>query len=106
MSDILSTPTTARILQVSPAETITYEMPLATYELIRDVLDTWWLFHFRRDKPTVERVIAQIEAHAVPEIRQYITVTRDTTRQEIKGLNPDMVWLDEFAFSKEGEGES
>jgi hypothetical protein len=95
------TPTTARILQVSPTETITYDMPYILYELMKDVMDGWSLYHSRRDKCTVEKVIALME-RVMPrvKIRELIEVKREPTKPEIRGLRAD-VWLDPYGFSKE-----
>lgn len=105
-NSILPTATTARILQVSSTETITYEMPWVTYELIRDIIDQWQFHHSRRDKPTVEKALLILDRAGEAlgfDARTGITVIREPTIPAIKGLDAG-VWYDECGFSNEGEG--
>lgn len=90
MSEIISKSKTARILQVSSKETLIYDMPIATYELIADVMETWHWYHNRRGKCTVERVLAMMERFA-PNVRDGVTMKREPTKPEIKGLPADSV---------------
>jgi hypothetical protein len=101
MSEMLPQSETARVLQISRKETITYEMPMRTYELFKDICD-WWPVDHGRAKCSVERVLRIIDDALTPfglHIWDEIRVTRKPTKPEIKGLQAD-VWIDEREFSE------
>lgn len=101
---ILPQPTTARVLQVSSKETLIYDMPMETYALFKDVCDWWPFEHGRRDKLTVEKVLAALERGLSPlgiDVRKGVAMKREETNREIRGLKGD-VWYDEFRFYEEG----
>lgn len=92
---------TARIVQVSPTETLTYDMPCWLYGLMVDVFDSWVLYHSRRDKPTVEKVLGLFEAVGMSGMRDHVVTERRPTKPELKGLCADIVWYDPYGYSKE-----
>jgi hypothetical protein len=103
MSEVLSQPKTALVLQVSAKETVTYKMPMRTYELFKDICD-WWPVDHGRVKCSVERVLRIIDDALTPfglHIWDEIKVTRKPTKPGIKGLSADVVWVDERRFSEE-----
>jgi hypothetical protein len=103
-SRVTQNPPTARILQISSKETITYDMPWTTYELIRDLMDQWQFHHGRRDKPTVEKALCILDRAGAAfgfDARKDVVVKRAPTRPAIKGLSHTAVWYDEFKYSEE-----
>lgn len=76
-------------------------MPRDLWETLQLTELDWPIFHSRRVKWTVERGIALLET-SFPDIRAEITVKSEPTKQELRGLRADLVWVDEFGFYEEG----
>jgi len=95
-------PQTARIVQVSSTETITYDMPWEVYSVMKDVMEDWRYHHSRSDKCTVEKVLALFDQVGMP-VRDQVTVKREPTKPAIRGLSAG-VWLDPDGYSKEEDG--
>lgn len=84
---------TATCVEISPKHTTTYTMPLATYNLVKDVMDAWPYTHGRRFKRTIARALAVIE-RAVPGSRKGVTMKRRINPPEIRGFGTSFVWYD------------